>query len=108
MTEKQPQLTLNVTKGELRPLTCEGGQFELVKLPLVTLIDTLDTLVIMGEFAEFRAAVTLVSTHLRAFDFDVNVSLFETTIRVLGGLLSAHLMAIDPRLRIYVSLLNSS
>lgn len=27
---------------------------------------------------------------------DVNVSLFETTIRILGGLLSAHLFAVDP------------
>ena len=36
------------------------------------------------------------------FRLDVNVSVFETTIRVLGGLLSAHLMAIDPHLRIYV------
>jgi hypothetical protein len=33
---------------------------------------------------------------------DVNVSVFETTIRILGGLLSAHLMAIDPKLAIYV------
>lgn len=31
----------------------------------------------------------------------MNVSVFETTIRVLGGLLSAHLLATDPSLGIY-------
>ena len=33
----------------------------------------------------------------------MNVSVFETTIRILGGLLSAHLFAIDPSLNIYRS-----
>lgn len=75
----------------------------MIKLPAVTLIDTLDTLVVMGEFVEFRSAVNMVSKQIRSFDFDINVSLFETTIRLLGGLLSAHLFAVDPRLRIYVS-----
>ena len=49
--------------AELRPLSCDGGPFELVKIPLVTLIDTLDTLVVMGNHSEFRRAVHLVSTH---------------------------------------------
>lgn len=88
-------------EAELRPLSCSGGQFELVKIPLVTLIDTLDTLVLLGNHTEFRRAVHLVSTHFSSFDFDVSVSVFETTIRVLGGLLSAHLMATDPLLDIY-------
>ena len=56
--------------------------------------------------SEFRRAVYLVQLELSpptqfAFDFDVNVSVFETTIRILGGLLSAHLMAVDPLLGIY-------
>ena len=77
----------------------------------MTLIDTLDTLVVMGNHSEFRRAVDIVRQFfiLSAFDLDVNVSVFETTIRVLGGLLSAHLMAIDPLLGIYiVSKLNLS
>jgi mannosidase alpha-like ER degradation enhancer 2 len=74
----------------------------LIKLPLVTLIDSLDTLVLMGEYEEFRVAVGVLSAHIRSFDYDINVSVFETTIRILGGLLSAHLMAIDPSLKIYV------
>ena len=74
-----------------------------MKLPLLTLIDTFDTLVIMGNHTEFRRAVEIVCLHYEAklFDMDVNVSVFETTIRVLGGLLAAHLMAIDPLLGIY-------
>jgi mannosidase alpha-like ER degradation enhancer 2 len=69
----------------------------------VTLIDSLDTLVILGNHSEFRRVVSLVSSELPSFNLDVNVSVFETTIRVLGGLLSAHLMAIDPELQIYPS-----
>ena len=57
----------------------------------------------MGEYEEFRTAVQLISLKLKSFDFDINVSVFETTIRLLGGLLSAHLMAVDPELSIYVS-----
>ena len=37
----------------------------------------------------------LTNSNLEDFDLDVNVSVFETTIRVLGGLLSAHIMIID-------------
>jgi hypothetical protein len=74
----------------------------LIKIPLVTLIDTLDTLVVVNDYEEFRRATALLVEHLpRGFDFDVNISLFETTIRLLGGLLSAHLMAIDSSLGIY-------
>lgn len=98
-------MTYAFPEAELKPISCEGGRFDLVKIPMVTLIDSLDTLVVMGNYTEFRAAVELVTFHLgkNQFNFDANVSVFETTIRVLGGLLSAHLMAIDPQLSIYVS-----
>jgi hypothetical protein len=90
-------------QGDLNPLTCTGSQFDLVKIPGLTLIDTLDTLVIMTNYTEFRRAVGLVNDLFQDFDLDVNVSVFETTIRVLGGLLSAHMFAVDEDLRIYVS-----
>ena len=32
-----------------------------------------------------------------SFDVDVQVNVFEANIRLLGGLLSAHLLATDPR-----------
>ncbi|KAJ8599271.1 hypothetical protein CTAYLR_006786 [Chrysophaeum taylorii] len=82
--------------GELRPVTCQGGDLDLVKVPAVTLIDALDTLAVMGNATEFRRAVSLVTAvYAEGFDIDANVSVFETNIRVLGGLLSAHALAAD-------------
>ncbi|CAL8070230.1 unnamed protein product [Calicophoron daubneyi] len=56
----------------------------------VTMIDSLDTLWIMGLFEEFKAAQNWTTKNLR-FNLDSDhINLFEITIRVLGGLLSAH------------------
>merc|ERR1719193_599044 len=75
---------------ELRPLTCDGmdtwGSYSL------TLIDALDTLAVMGNNTEFARVYQLVSERDN-FDANINVSVFETNIRIVGGLLSAHLMA---------------
>ncbi|KAF5396436.1 ER degradation enhancing alpha-mannosidase like protein 2 [Paragonimus heterotremus] len=75
---------------ELRPLTCDGhdtwGSFSL------TLVDALDTLAVMGNWTEFNHASQLLLKHLDA-NRDVNVSVFETNIRVVGGLISAHLLS---------------
>eukprot|EP00026_Physarum_polycephalum_P007695 Phypoly_transcript_07760.p1 GENE.Phypoly_transcript_07760~~Phypoly_transcript_07760.p1 ORF type:complete len:426 (+),score=36.41 Phypoly_transcript_07760:100-1377(+) len=86
---------------ELKPLSCTGrgaegrgslddvlGGFSL------TLIDTLDTLVVLEDFEEFERASRLIIKHV-TFNRNVVVSVFETTIRVLGGLLSAHLMSVE-------------
>ncbi|XP_058057377.1 ER degradation-enhancing alpha-mannosidase-like protein 2 [Anopheles bellator] len=74
---------------ELRPLSCDGidtwGSYSL------TLIDALDTLSVMGNYTEFGRVVKLL--HTRSFDADINVSVFETNIRIVGGLLSAHLLS---------------
>ncbi|XP_013410302.1 ER degradation-enhancing alpha-mannosidase-like protein 3 [Lingula anatina] len=87
---------------ELMPLSCKGryrgseqsrgdvddslGNFSL------TLIDTLDTLVVLGQIDDFEDAVKLVIQEV-TFDTDVVVSVFETNIRVLGGLLGGHVVA---------------
>lgn len=87
---------------ELMPLSCKGryrdtlpsrgdidetlGNFSL------TLIDSLDTLVVLGDIEEFDRGVRLVVKDV-TFDHDLVVSVFETNIRVVGGLLSAHIMA---------------
>jgi len=55
----------------------------------LTLIDTLDSLYIVGLKDEFEKAKNWVSSSLH-FDVNKDVSVFETIIRVLGGLLSAH------------------
>lgn len=77
---------------ELRPLSCEGedtlGGYAL------TLIDSLDTLALLGDKERFVESVEWVGKNLR-FDINKTVSVFETTIRILGGLLSAHLIASD-------------
>ncbi|KXJ76399.1 hypothetical protein RP20_CCG009132 [Aedes albopictus] len=74
---------------ELRPLSCDGvdtwGSYSL------TLIDALDTLAVMGNYSEFRRVVGLLER--KSFDSDINVSVFETNIRIVGGLISAHMMS---------------
>lgn len=53
----------------------------------LTLVDTLDTLVVLGEFDEFERAVQLAIKEI-SFDSDLVVSVFETNIRMVGGLIS--------------------
>ncbi|XP_030770765.1 ER degradation-enhancing alpha-mannosidase-like protein 2 isoform X4 [Rhinopithecus roxellana] len=106
---------------ELRPLTCDGhdtwGRWSLlfprlacngviatsafwlqaILLPQppsfsLTLIDALDTLLILGNVSEFQRVVEVLQDNVD-FDIDVNASVFETNIRVVGGLLSAHLLS---------------
>lgn len=55
----------------------------------VTLVDSLDTLWLMGMKDEFWEARDWVRDYLDN-DIDERVSVFETTIRSLGGLLSAY------------------
>ncbi|XLR10375.1 hypothetical protein S83_038313, partial [Arachis hypogaea] len=57
-------------------------------------IDSLDTLALLGDRDRFAASVEWIGKNIR-FDINKIVSLFETTIRVLGELLSAHLIAND-------------
>ncbi|KAL9402978.1 hypothetical protein Peur_006827 [Populus x canadensis] len=54
-----------------------------------TLIDALDTLYIMGLDEQFQRAREWVANSLD-FNKDYDASVFETTIRVVGGLLSAY------------------
>nr|CUU00276.1 hypothetical transcript [Hymenolepis microstoma] len=75
---------------ELRPISCDGqdtwGGFSL------SLIDALDTLVVLGNHTEFQRAADLILENVNT-NQNVNISVFETNIRVIGGLLSAHLLA---------------
>lgn len=51
----------------------------------LTLIDALDSFVVLGDVQGFEKAVKLVIDHV-SFDIDARVQVFEVTIRVLGGL----------------------
>ncbi|ONI08449.1 hypothetical protein PRUPE_5G178500 [Prunus persica] len=92
---------------ELKPLSksftdslSELGNLKLERLPqdysgsALTLIESLSSLVIMGNNTEFQSAVVWLSENL-TFNVDARVNLFECNIRVLGGLVSAHLLATD-------------
>ncbi|XP_051267984.1 endoplasmic reticulum mannosyl-oligosaccharide 1,2-alpha-mannosidase isoform X1 [Dicentrarchus labrax] len=69
---------------ELKPISKSFGEWFGLGL---TLIDSLDTMWIMGLKEEFAEAKNWVEKEL-SFNKNVDVNLFETTIRVLGGLLS--------------------
>ncbi|KAI1715625.1 glycosyl hydrolase family 47 domain-containing protein [Ditylenchus destructor] len=57
----------------------------------LTLIDSLSTLVVMGDKRGFHHAVDLIIENV-SFAKNVTVQVFEATIRVIGSLLSAHLI----------------
>jgi Glycosyl hydrolase family 47 len=87
--------------GEVCPLSCRPCTFSLVRIPALTLIDSLDTLLVFNNRTEFARSVerlrllhTTSTTSSSLFAIDQNVSVFETNIRVLGGLLSAHQLAL--------------
>ncbi|PFX25112.1 ER degradation-enhancing alpha-mannosidase-like protein 1 [Stylophora pistillata] len=93
-------------KDELDPIHCRGrgpdydnpsninindvlGDFSL------GLLESLGTLAVMGNSSEFKRAVQLVIDSV-TFEKNNTVQVFEATIRVLGSLLSAHLIIKDP------------
>ncbi|KAG6855117.1 hypothetical protein C0991_006046 [Blastosporella zonata] len=96
-------MTYAFPMDELTPLSCTGqgpdwgnpwniasndvaGNFSL------TLIDVLDTLVVLDDRAGFEQAVKNIIDWV-SFDVNTKPQVFETTIRVLGGLLSGHIFA---------------
>lgn len=56
------------------------------------IVDSLDTLMIMNLTSKVHRARQWISTSLQ-YDQDRDVNTFETTIRMLGGLLSAHYLS---------------
>ena len=60
----------------------------------VTMIDSLDTLWIMGLRQEFDESVAYLDQNLNPIH-NGNISVFEVTIRVIGGLLGAYTLSVD-------------
>ncbi len=84
-------------RDQIRPIS--GGEESFFKghhLGL-TLIEALDTLWVMGLDAEFDEGVAWVKASA-GYDVDAEVSVFETSIRMVGGLLSAHHACGEPAL----------
>ncbi|KAJ3572182.1 hypothetical protein NP233_g3263 [Leucocoprinus birnbaumii] len=81
---------------EYHPLSYGGSNLTRAGGIGYTVVDSLDTMLIMGLQDEYQRARFWVENKL-SFDKDAAFSTFETTIRVLGGLLSAyHLTNKDP------------
>ena len=81
---------------ELKPVSGTARDWYGVSL-LMTPVDALDTLLLMGLTEEAGKAKALVVSKLD-FDRDVSVKNFEITIRLLGGLLSSYQLTGDARL----------
>ena len=81
---------------ELKPVSRRPHDWHSDSL-LMTPVDALDTLLMMGLEAEASRARTLIAEKL-SVDRDISVKNFEITIRILGGLLSAYQATNDPRL----------
>lgn len=75
-------------KDEYQPLSHSGHDWAPGGLGLM-IIDSLDTLLLMNLTTEYNEAREWVATKLD-FNKDQKVNVFETTIRILGGLLSAY------------------
>ena len=58
----------------------------------MTLIDSLDSLVVLNDTTGFEHAVRNVIDWV-SFDVNTKPQIFETNIRVLGGLLAGHIFA---------------
>ncbi len=81
---------------ELRPLTKTARDWYGPSL-LMTPVDALDTMTLMGMDDEASKTRDYIATNL-SFDKDIYVKNFEITIRLLGGLLSNFQLSGDKRL----------
>jgi ER degradation enhancer, mannosidase alpha-like 2 len=81
---------------ELRPVSRTAHDWHAETL-YMTPADSLDTMLLMGLRDEAEKTKALLVEKL-SFDKDITVKNFEITIRILGGLLSAHQMTGDQRL----------
>jgi len=82
----------------LHPISCSPSTPPLVPLfppdfilgnYSLTLIDALDSLLVFNRYRDFQTYAWYLSAHL-SFDHNIEVSVFETGIRVLGGLLGGY------------------
>ncbi|KAK4986378.1 mannosyl-oligosaccharide alpha-1,2-mannosidase [Elasticomyces elasticus] len=78
---------------EFHPVTKQGRQMVPNGMGWI-IVDALDTLMLMNLTTELTHAREWISTNL-TYDQDHDVNTFETTIRMLGGLLSAHYLSTD-------------
>ena len=78
--------------NELRPISRRGHTASIFgSSPMgATIVDALDTLYIMGMHKEFKKGRDWVEQNLDFSKMAGDISVFETNIRYVGGLLSAY------------------
>jgi len=85
-----------IGQNELKPIAKTGHSAGIFGHSTfgATVVDSLDTLYIMGMMDEFKVARDWVAEHL-TFKVNTMVSVFEMNIRFVGGLLSAYALTKD-------------
>ena len=78
---------------ELKPVSRTPYQWMNLSL---SVFSSLDTLWLMGFMSEFKECLQFISSF--NFDRDLDVSLFESNIRIVGGLLGAYELSKEPNL----------
>ncbi|CAG7826977.1 unnamed protein product [Allacma fusca] len=84
-------------ENELKPISQtgqDGGIYGDSKIG-ATIIDSLDTLFIMGFYEEYIKGRNWVAENFDFKTVNTSVSLFETNIRILGGFLTAYALTRD-------------
>ncbi|MDQ1657643.1 MAG: hypothetical protein QOD41_2726 [Cryptosporangiaceae bacterium] len=77
-------------RDELHPVSGTGSEFFIPGTPLgLTIVESLDTLYLMELDGELAHAIDWVHTDLN-FNRNASVGVFETIIRMVGGLLSGY------------------
>ena len=85
-------------RDELRPLSGTGAEFFIDGAPLgLTIIESLGTLYLMELDDELAAGIDWIGGNLD-FDHDADIHVFESIIRLVGGLCSGHHATGDPML----------
>lgn len=82
---------------ELLPVSNKARDWHERSTLLMTPVDALTTMLLMGMKEEAAKTQDFILNNL-SFDRDLSVQNFEITIRLLGGLISAHQMTRDARL----------
>ncbi|XP_046392272.1 mannosyl-oligosaccharide alpha-1,2-mannosidase IA-like isoform X2 [Ischnura elegans] len=88
-------------KNELRPLSRRGHSASIFGSASLgaTIVDGLDTLYIMGMEEEFNQGREWIANNLDLNNMNADLSVFETNIRFVGGLLSCYALTGDVMFR---------
>lgn len=79
-------LLFGFPSSEVRPITCQRGSFDLSPIPYLTLIDTLDTFLVLGDYEGFRRNVELLEYVLFPFFSFIEDSRASISIRTFHSL----------------------